>query len=327
MNRAVGATIAVIGLSLAAAGMARAQNFPVRPMTMIIPFAAGGPTDVLGRMVAARMSEVLGQQVVVENVGGAGGMTGSKRVADAKPDGYSFVLGTVGTHAQGQTLYKKPLYNAVNDFTPVALVAQVPIILVARKDLPANDFKEFVAYAKANQSKMSYGSAGAGSATHLGCVLLNHVIGTNITHVPYRGTGPAMQDLAGGRIDFLCEIITTAKPQVDGGTVKALAIFDKQRSPALPNLPTALEQGTPDLEAYTWNAIFLPKGVPADIVKKLNDAVLESIKTPLVRERLEGLGAVVASPAEATPEHLGQLVKREIEKWAVPIKASGVTVE
>jgi tripartite-type tricarboxylate transporter receptor subunit TctC len=327
MNRAVGATIAVIGLSLAAAGMARAQNFPVRPMTMIIPFAAGGPTDVLGRMVAARMSEVLGQQVVVENVGGAGGMTGSKRVADAKPDGYSFVLGTVGTQAQGQTLYKKPLYNAVNDFTPVALVAQVPIILVARKDLPANDFKEFVAYAKANQSKMSYGSAGAGSATHLGCVLLNHVIGTDITHVPYRGTGPAMQDLAGGRIDFLCEIITTAKPQVDGGTVKALAIFDKQRSPALPNLPTALEQGTPDLEAYTWNAIFLPKGVPADIVKKLNDAVLESIKTPLVRERLEGLGAVVASPAEATPEHLGQLVKREIEKWAVPIKASGVTVD
>lgn len=320
-------TIATIVLWLAATVGADAQSFPSRPMTMIIPFAAGGPTDVLGRLVAARMGEVLGQQVVVENVGGAGGQTGSKRVADAKPDGYSFVLGTVGTHAQGQTLYSKPLYNAVTDFTPVALIAQVPIILTARKDLPVANFKEFVAYAKANQGKMSYGSAGAGSATHLGCVLLNHVIGTNITHVPYRGTGPAMQDLAGGRIDFLCEVITTAKPQVDGGTVKALAIFDKQRSPALPILPTALEQGTPDLEAYTWNALFLPKGAPSDVVRKLNEAVQETIKTPAVRERLEGLGAVLATPAEATPDYLGQLVKREIEKWAVPIKASGVTVE
>ena len=181
-----------------------------------------------------RMSEILGQQVVVENVGGAGGMTGSKRVADAAPDGYTFVLGTVGTHAQGQTLYKRPLYSSVNDFTPVALIAEVPIVLTVRKDLPVKDFKEFVAYAKANQDKMQFGSAGAGSATHLGCVLLNYVLGTNITHVPYRGTGPAMQDLHGGRIDFLCEIITTAKPQIDGGTVKALAIFDKERSPALP---------------------------------------------------------------------------------------------
>ncbi len=210
---------------------------------MIIPFAAGGPTDVLGRVMAQRMSEILGQQVVVENVGGAGGMTGSKRVADAAADGYSFVLGTVGTHAQGQTLYKRPLYSSVNDFTPVALVAEVPIILTVRKDLPVNDFKEFVAYAKANQGKMQFGSAGAGSATHLGCVLLNYILGTNINHIPYRGTGPAMQDLAGGRIDFLCEIITTAKPQVDGGTVKALAIFDKERSPALPNLPTAPSKG------------------------------------------------------------------------------------
>ena len=232
-----------------------AQDFPTRPMTMIIPFAAGGPTDVLGRVVAARMSEILGQQVVVENVGGAGGMNGSNRVANAAPDGYTFVLGTVGTHAQGQTLYKKPLYNAVTDFTPVALLAEVPILLVVRKDLPPKDFKEFVAYAKANQAKMQFGSAGAGSATHLGCVLLNHVLGIDVTHVPYRGTGPAMQDLQGGRIDYLCEIITTAKPQVDGGTVRALAIFDTKRSPALPNLPTALEQGTPDLVAYTWNAI------------------------------------------------------------------------
>src|SRR5215470_7193211 len=189
-----------LGLALASlAGAAAAQDFPTRPVTMIIPFAAGGPTDVLGRIVGARMSEVLGQNVIIENVGGAGGMTGSARVAQSRPDGYTMVLGTVGTHAQGQTLYKRPLYDAVSDFTPVALIAEVPIVLITRKDLPVNDFKEFVAYAKTNQAKMQFGSAGAGSATHLGCVLLNYLIGVDITHVPYRGTGPAMQDLQGGR--------------------------------------------------------------------------------------------------------------------------------
>ncbi len=196
-------------------------------MTMVIPFAAGGPTDVLGRVVGARMSDILGQQVVIENVGGGGGQTGSRRVADSKPDGYTFVLGTVGTHAQGQTLYKKPLYNAMTDFTPVAVLAEVPIILTVRKDLPVKNFAEFVAYAQKNQNKMQFGSAGAGSATHLGCVLLNYILKTNINHIPYKGTGPAMIDLAAGRIDFLCEIITTAKPHVDNGTVRALAIFDK----------------------------------------------------------------------------------------------------
>ena len=210
---------------------------------MIIPFAAGGPTDVLGRVIAQRMSEIMGQQVVVENVSGAGGMTGSKRVADAAPDGYTFVLGTVGTHAQGQSLYKKPLYNAATDFTAVALIAEVPIVLITRKDLPVNNLQEFVAYAKANQAKMQYGSAGAGSATHLGCVLLNYLIGVDITHVPYRGTGPAMQDLQGGRIDYLCEIVSTAKPQIDGGTVKGIAMMTKERSKVLPNVPTGIEQG------------------------------------------------------------------------------------
>ena len=242
---------AVAALTLV--GPAGAEDFPTSPITMVIPFAAGGPTDVLGRVMAQRMGEILGQTVVVENVGGAGGMTGSKRVADAKPDGYTMVLGTVGTHAQGQTLYKRPLYNALTDFTPVMLIAEVPIALLVRKDLPVNNLKEFVAYAKANQSKMQFGSAGAGSATHLGCVVLNSAMGTNITHVPYKGTGPAMQDLVGGRIDFLCEIVSTAKPQIDGGSVKALAIMTTARSPVLPNLPTTREQGL-DVQAYTWNA-------------------------------------------------------------------------
>ena len=318
---------AACGILLAVTGTALAQTYPARPLTMIIPFAAGGPTDVLGRVMAQRMGEILGQQVVVENVGGAGGMTGSKRVVDAAPDGYTFVLGTVGTHAQSQTMYKKPLYNTVADFTPVALIAEVPIVLITRKDLPVNDFKEFIAYAKANQTTMQFGSAGAGSATHLGCVLLNYLIGVDITHVPYRGTGPAMQDLQGGRIDYLCEVISTAKPQIDGGTVKAIAIMTKERSPALPNVPTGLEQGVPKLEAYTWNAVFLPKGAAPDIVTVLNRATVEAMKTPMVRERLEGLGAMVVPQERATPHYLADFVRSEIEKWAGPIKASGVSVE
>jgi tripartite-type tricarboxylate transporter receptor subunit TctC len=318
---------AIAALTAAFALPASADDFPSHPMTMVIPFAAGGPTDILGRVVAGRMSEILGQQVVVENVGGAGGMTGSARVANAPPDGYQFVLGTVGTHAQGQTLYKSPLYNSVTDFTPVILIANVPIVLETRKDLPVNSFKEFVAYAKENQAKMQFGSAGAGSATHLGCVLLNYVLGITVTHVPYRGTGPALQDLEGGRIDYICDIITTAKPPIDSGTVKGLAIFDTKRSPALPNVPTAAEQGTPNIVAYTWNAIFLPKNAPPAVVKKLHDAALAAMHTPAVHDRLTGLGAEIVSDQDATPQHLGDLVKSEIAKWAVPIKASGVTVE
>jgi len=321
----------LFGMVLAAlagvAAPAAAQDFPSRPVTMIIPFAAGGPTDVLGRIVGARMSDVLGQQVVIENVGGAGGMTGAARVAQSAPDGYTIGLGTVGTHAQGQSLYKKPLYNAATDFTPVALIAEVPIVLIARKDFPAANLKEFVDYSKKNQDKMTFGSAGTGSATHLGCVVLNTAMGTSITHVPYRGTGPAMQDLQGGRIDFLCEVVSTAKPQIDGNTVKAIAILTKQRSPALPNVATAAEQGLPDVEAYTWNAIFLPKGAPDAIVKKLHDATLAAMHTPSVKERLEGLGAMIVPDDRATPQYLGNFVKSEIEKWAAPIKASGATAD
>jgi len=317
---------AIIAAGVSATGFANAQTYPSRPVTMVIPFAAGGPTDVLGRIMAQAMGETLGQTVVVENVGGAGGMTGGKRVADAPADGYSVLLGTVGTQAQGQTLYKRPLYNAVSDFTPVALIADVPIALLVRKDLPAKDLKEFVAYAKANQGKMQFGSAGAGSATHLGCVVLNTAMGTDITHVPYKGTGPAMQDLISGRIDYLCEIISTAKPQIDGGSVRALAIMTKDRSPVLPNLPTAIEQGL-DVQAYTWNAFFLPKGAPDDVVKKLNQATVKAMDSPAVKERLQGLGAMVVAPDRRDPAYLGTFVKSEIDKWAVPIKASGVHID
>ncbi len=324
MKRAIVA--AAFASVLALTGSAGAQNFPAHPVTIVIPFAAGGPQDTIGRIIGQRMGELLGQTVVIENIGGAGGMTGSKRVADATPDGYTMILGSVGTHAQNQTLYKHPLYNVVTDFTPVAYLAETPIALITRPDLPPNNFKEFIAYAKANQAKMQYGSAGAGSATHLGCVVLESAMGTKIVHVPYKGTGPAMQDLIGGRIDFLCEIIATAKPQIDGGKVKGIAIMTKARSPVLPNLPTTGEQGL-DVQAYTWSSLFLPKGAPADIVKKLNAAAVGAIETPSVQERLQKLGATVAKKDQQSPQWLGDFVKSEVKKWEAPIKASGVQVE
>jgi tripartite-type tricarboxylate transporter receptor subunit TctC len=311
---------------LALTSGANAQEWPTRPLTMINPFAPGGPNDVLARLFAQRMGEILGQPVIIENVGGAGGMTGADRVAKAAPDGYTFLQGTVGTQAQNQSLFKKPAYNSITDFAPVALMVEAPLVLVARKDLPANDMREFVAYAKANKDKMQYASAGTGSAIHLGCALMNMVTELDIVHVPYRGANPAMQDLMSGRVDYLCDIITTAKAQIDGGTVKPIAILTRERSPVLPNVPTAIEQGF-DVDAYTWNAFFLPKGTPDAIVKKLNEATVETMKTPVVREKLEGAGLVFVSDDRTTPTYLAKFVKSEIVKWAVPIKASGVNIE
>jgi tripartite-type tricarboxylate transporter receptor subunit TctC len=318
---------AVLAAIAAFSGSAFAQDYPSKQLTLVVPFAAGGPQDAIGRIVATRMSEILKQQVVVENVGGAGGMTGGKRVADAAPDGYTMILASVGTHAQGQTLYKKPLYNSVTDFTPVALIAETPLALIVRKDLPVSNLKEFVAYAKENQAKMTYGSAGLGSATHLGCVVLNYVLGTKIAHAAYRGTGPAMQDLLGGRIDLICDLANSAKPQIDGGSVKGIALMDSKRSAALPSLPTAEEQGVKGLIAYSWSAVLLPKNAPPAVVKKLNAAIVETMNTPAVKESLGKTGAVVVSNDRATPEYLGGFIKSEIEKWAAPIKASGETVD
>jgi tripartite-type tricarboxylate transporter receptor subunit TctC len=319
--------IAALSLTLAWSAGALAEDWPVRPITMVIPFAAGGPTDVLGRIMAERMSQTLGQQVVVENVGGAGGMTGAQRVAQARPDGYQFVLGTVGTHAVNQTLYKRPLYDAATDFLPVVLVAEVPLILVTRKDLPAKNLQEFIDYTKANQDKMNFGSAGNGSAVHLGCLLLNSAMGTNVRHVPYRGSAPAITDLQSGRLDFMCDIVSTAAPQVTGGALKALATLALARSPVLPDLPTADEQGLKGFVAYTWNAFFLPKGTPDAIAKRLRDATLEAMANPSVKQRLGGLGATLVSADRTTPDYLASFVKGEIQRWAAPIKASGVTID
>jgi tripartite-type tricarboxylate transporter receptor subunit TctC len=316
----------IVVLTMAAAG-AMAQDWPQRPVSMVVAAAAGGPIDVFGRVMAERMGHILGQSVVVENVPGAGGMVGGQRVAKAEPDGYTAILGTIATHTFSQLLYKKPLYDAVTDFTPVTLVAEIPLVLIVRKDLPVNTLAEFVAYAKANQSKMNYGSAGAGSATHLGCALLNGAIGTNIQHVPYKGTGPAMQDLTAGRLDFLCEIVVTAVPQIEAGNVKAVATLSRDRSPVLANLPTAYEAGFKDIQAYTWTALFLPKGTPAPIVARLRDAALQTMDTQSVQEQLRKLGATIVPAERRTPEYLGQFVKDELRKWSAPIAASGAVIE
>ncbi|MDB5633214.1 MAG: tricarboxylate transport protein [Tardiphaga sp.] len=319
-------TALLVAACLGLTSAAQAADWPTRPVTMINPFAPGGPNDVVARLMAQRMGEILGQPVIIENVGGAGGMNGASRVAKAEPDGYTFLQGTVGTQAQNQTLYKKPAYNAATDFAPVALVIEAPLVLVARKDLPVKDMKEFVAYAKANKEKMQFASAGTGSAIHLGCALMNLVTGIDIMHVPYKGANPAMQDLMSGRVDYLCDIITTAKAQIDGDTVKPIAILSKQRSPALPNVPTAIEQGF-DVDAYTWNAFFLPKGTPEATVKKLHDATVEAMKTPAVREKLEAAGLKIAPDDQTSPEYLAKFVQSEIVKWAAPIKASGVSID
>jgi tripartite-type tricarboxylate transporter receptor subunit TctC len=324
MSRMFTALLAAVSLTLVTA--AKAQDWPTRPVTMINPFAAGGPNDVLARLFAQRMGELLGQPVMLENVGGAGGMNGADRVAKAAPDGYTFLLGTVGTQAQNQTLFRKPAYNSTTDFAAVALMVEAPLVLVARKDLPVNGMKEFVAYAKANKDKMQFASAGTGSAIHLGCALMNMVAGIDIIHIPYKGANPAMQDLMSGRVDYLCDIITTAKAQIDGGTVKPIAILTRQRSPVLPDVPTAIEQGF-DVEAYTWNAFFLPKGTPDAIVQKLNRVTVETMKTPAVREKLESAGLVFVSEDRTTSEYLATFVQSEIAKWAVPIKASGISID
>jgi tripartite-type tricarboxylate transporter receptor subunit TctC len=294
---------------------------------MIVPFAAGGPADTVGRILAPRLSELLGQQVVVENVGGSGGMTGIARVAKAAPDGYQLGLGNVGTHAANQTFYKTPLYNAVTDFTPVMLIAQTPLVLLARKELPADNLPEFIAYAKANQSNMQYGSGGAGSASHLACVLVNAAIGITVTHVPYRGAAPAMQDLIAGRIDYQCPDTPIAIAQIESGTVKAIAILTRDRSPSLPDQASAHEQGLLNFDASNWFALFLPKGTSAAIVKKLHAAALATINTVEVKVRMRKIGADLPADERRSPEYLQKFVASEIEKWAGPIKASGISMD
>ena len=315
----------LLGCVIACNNPAAAENWPARPLTMVVPFAAGGGTDVLGRILGRRLSEILGQQVIIENVSGAGGMVGSARVAKAPPDGYQFVLGS-RADAINQTLYKNPLYNFATDLAPVVLIADQPTLLVARNDLPVGNLSEFIAYARVNQATMQMASAGAGSTGHLDCMLLNAAIGISVTHVPYRGGGPAMQDLIAGRIDYICTLSATARQQIEGKLIKAIAILSRDRSAMLPGLASAREQGL-DFEASTWFGFFLPKGTPEPIIQKLNAATIAAMDTSSVQERFKEVGAVGVAPERRSPGYLHKFVLSEIEKNAAPIKAAGLAMD
>jgi tripartite-type tricarboxylate transporter receptor subunit TctC len=314
----------VLAASLQFVHPALAQDWPTRPVTMVYPFGAGSAADALGHLLAARLSELLDQSVIFENVGGAGGMTGSSRVAKAAPDGYLFALG--GTYmALNQSLYKNPLYNAAADFAPVALIVEQPTILITRRDLPVSNLQEFISYAKANQATMQYGSAGTGSAPHLACALLNAAIGVNVAHVAYRSAAGPMQDLMAGRIDYFCPLAALAIPQIAGNTVKPIALFAKHRLPVLPSLASADEQGLRDFEVLPWYALFLPKGTAAPIVRKLHDATVAAMATPAVQARLVGLGYAPIEADRQSSEYLQTFMKSEIERWAAVIKAAGIS--
>jgi tripartite-type tricarboxylate transporter receptor subunit TctC len=318
--------IALIAALLAAAAPAAApaQDWPNRPVTLVVPFAPAGAFDVMARVFTPYLTQILGQQVIVENVGAAAGIVGTNRVAKATPDGYTFLLGTVGTHAYNPSLYKKLPYNAVTDFAPVALVAEQPMVLITRKDFPADTLPEFIAYVKANAAKLQYGSAGVGSTTHLGCALLNSAAGLDVTHVPYRGGGPVMADLIAGQVHYMCSNSAGALPQIEGGTVKGIALLARARSSLIPTLATAEEQGLKDFEAITWTAFFLPKGTPPEIVDKLHAATVQMMDTPALAERMRELGVTLVPSERRSPQYLADFVAREIEKWGAPIKAAGI---
>jgi tripartite-type tricarboxylate transporter receptor subunit TctC len=291
---------------------------------LIVPFAAGGPADVIARVIGASLAEKLGKPVVVENIGGGGGMIGSARAAKAEADGYTIVLGNVGTHAGNQTLYRHPLYDAAKDFAPVALVVQLPLVLVARKDFPASDLTSFVAYAKAHASTVQFGSGGTGSTTHLACALLNSATGISATHIPYKGGGPAMQDLIAGRIDYLCIDPPVARPQIEAKTVKGIAVLARDRSSSLPSLPTAQEQGAKNIDITNWFALFAPKDTDPVVVEKLHAAAIAAMDTEAMQRQMKQIGAELVAPERRSSAYLATFVQSEIEKWAGPIKASGL---
>jgi tripartite-type tricarboxylate transporter receptor subunit TctC len=311
-------------VAAAAPAAAPAQDWPNRPVTLVVPFAPAGAFDVMARVFTPYLTQIWGQQVIVENVGAAAGIVGTNRVAKASPDGYTFLLGTVGTHAYNPSLYKKLPYNAVTDFAPVALVAEQPMVLITRKDFPADTLPEFITYVKANAAKLQYGSAGVGSTTHLGCALLNSAAGLDVTHVPYRGGGPVMADLIAGQVHYMCSNSAGALPQIEGGTVKGIALLARERSSLIPTLATADEQGLKNFEAITWTAFFLPKGTPPEIVDKLHAATVQMMDTPALAERMHELGVTLVSSDRRSPQYLADFVAREIEKWGAPIKAAGI---
>jgi putative tricarboxylic transport membrane protein len=317
--------ITMLTAALAVAAIpAAAQSYPTRPVTVIVPFAAGGPTDIIARIVGEHFSRTLGQQFIVENVAGAGGTTGITRGAQAKADGHTIMMGHMGTHGAAPALYPNLKYDPTKDFAPIGMAAGTPILIVARKDFPAADLKEFVAKAKDTSTRISQAHAGVGSVSFTSCTLLNSVLGVKHHRVvAYRGTGPALNDMVGGQVDYMCDQIVNLAEQIRGGAIKAYGIATEQRSPALPDIPTTKEAGLPEYQVTAWNALFAPKGTPKEIVTRLNDTLSKGLDDGATRKRLLELGSVLPEGSARSPEALAELVKSEVARWTPILQAAG----
>src|SRR5215510_2181455 len=319
-------SFAVVAVALTAAGLSASaqQPYPTRPITVVVPFAAGGPTDVMTRILGHHMSQTLGQQIVVENVTGGGGSIGAARVAKAAPDGYTMVMGNLGTHAAAVGLYKNLAYDPRIDFEPVMLVASTPMALIVRKTFPAGTLKDLTAYAAAHPHKLTFGSAGTGSISHLTYLLYTHLTKTEIEHVPYRGLSQSVNDLLSGQIDLMFDQVVSATPHILSGGVKPIAVTATKRAAAIPNVPSSTEAGLPEMQTIAWTALFFPKGTPQPIVERINAALDQAMRDETVAKRLAELGADLPTEAERKPQALGNLVRSEIEKWVPLIQAAGV---
>ena len=305
--------------------MAAAQDaFPTRPVSLVIPFPAGGSTDLVGRIVAEKMSSLLGQQIVVDNRGGAGGNVGSAAVAKAEPDGYTILMGTVATHAINPALYKKMPYDPVADFAPVSLLVVVPNVLVVNPDFPAQNVQELIALAKEKPGELSYASSGNGTPLHLSGELFKSMAGVDIVHVPYKGAGPALIDVMGGHVPIMFDNLPSSTEHIKAGKLRGLAVTTAERAPSMPDLPTVAESGLPGYETYTWNALFAPAGTPPEVIAKLNEAAVQAVADPQVQAKLKDVGASVVG---STPEQLAAHVQAELAKWAPVVKASGAQID
>jgi tripartite-type tricarboxylate transporter receptor subunit TctC len=310
-------------IALLGASQLQAQQYPTKVITMIVPFAAGGPTDTVARLIAQPMSTVLKQQVIVENVVGAGGTVAANRVAHAAPDGYTIFIHHIG-HSTAPALYRKLPYNSITDFEPIGLVNEVPMTLVAKKDFPAKDLKELIAYVKANKDKVNYANAGLGAASHLCGMLFMSAIQTEVTTVPYNGTGPAMNDLLGGQVDFMCDQTTNTTSQIKAEKIKVYGVTTKKRVPSLPNVPTMDEAGLKGFEVSVWHGLYAPKGTPKPVIDAVTKSLQVALKDNNVKQRFAELGTEPVAENRATPEALRTHLKAEIDKWGPIIKKAGV---